>query len=81
MSQKYNVIFGINKDLPWLYDSFNKEIAKIWASCLNVKAMSAYGLSDKAWFQPPPSEANIRIGVDRPKGWDAPSGDHCFLKR
>jgi len=81
MSQKYNVIFGINKKLPWLYDAFNKEIAKIWASCLNVKAMSAYGLSDISWFQPPPSESNIRIGVDRPTNWVAPSGEHCFLKR
>jgi polar amino acid transport system substrate-binding protein len=81
MSQKYNVIFGINKKLPWLYDAVNKEIAKIWASCLNVKSMAAYGLSDKSWFQPPPSESNIRIGVDRPTNWEAPSGDHCFLKR
>ena len=62
-------------------DSVNKEIAKIWASCLNVKSMAAYGLSDKSWFQPPPSESNIRIGVDRPKTWEAPNGDHCFLKR
>jgi polar amino acid transport system substrate-binding protein len=78
MSQKYNVIFGINKELTDLHDAFNKEIAKIWADCTNVKVMSQYGLGEKSWFEPPPQSENIRIGVDRPEGWQAPSGDHCF---
>ena len=78
MSQKYNVIFGINPKLTALHDAFNKEIAKVWADCTNVKIMSEYGLSDESWFQPPPADENLRIGVDRPKDWVAPNGDHCF---
>lgn len=78
MSQKYNVIFGMNKELTELHDAVNKEIAKIWADCTNVKLMTAYGLSEKSWFEPPPEGTNIRVGVDRPKDWKAPSGDHCF---
>jgi polar amino acid transport system substrate-binding protein len=78
MSQKYNVIFGINKELTELHDAVNEQIAKIWADCLNVKSMAKFGLSDKSWFDPPASEVNIRIGVDRPNDWNAPNGDHCF---
>jgi len=78
MSQKYNVIFGINKELKELHDAVNEQIAKIWADCLNVKSMAKFGLSDKSWFDPPAAEVNIRIGVDRPNDWDAPNGDHCF---
>ena len=40
--------------------------------------MSKYGLGDKAGSTPPPEEENLRIGVDRPEGWHAPNGDHCF---
>lgn len=78
MSQKYNVIFGINKELTELHDAINDEIAKIWADCTNVKLMSKYGLGEKSWFEPPPQNENIRIGVDRPDNWQAPNGDHCF---
>jgi len=78
MSQKYNVIFGINKELKELHDAVNEQIAKIWADCLNVKSMANFGLSDKSWFDPPAAEENIRIGVDRPNDWIAPNGDHCF---
>ena len=78
MSQKYNVIFGINKELKELHDAVNEQIAKIWADCLNVKSMAKFGLSDKSWFDPPASEVNIRIAVDRPNDWNAPNGDHCF---
>ena len=78
MSQKYNVIFGINKELKELHDAVNEQIAKIWADCLNVKSMAKFGLSDKSWFDPPAAEENIRIGVDRPNDWNAPNGDHCF---
>ena len=78
MSQKYNVIFGINPELQELHDAVNEQIAKIWADCTNVKIMAGYGLSDKSWFDPPPQSANIRVGVDRPADWQAPSGDHCF---
>jgi hypothetical protein len=78
MSQKYNLIFGINKELTDLHHAFNKEIAKLWADCTNVKVMSQYGLGEKSWFEPPPQSENIRIGVDRPEGWQAPGGDHCF---
>ena len=40
--------------------------------------MAKYGLEDKSWFDPPPQEENIRIGVDRPQNWQAPNGNHCF---
>ncbi len=78
MSQKYNVIFGINKELTELHDAVNKEIAKVWADCTNVKVMAKYGLEDRSWFEPPPQEENLRIGVDRSQSWQAPNGNHCF---
>ena len=78
MSQKYNVIFGINPELTELHDAINAEIANVWAECYNVEVMSEYGLSDRSWFTPPPAEENLRIGVDRPADWTAPNGDHCF---
>ncbi|MGI9487214.1 MAG: hypothetical protein ACR2RF_15320 [Geminicoccaceae bacterium] len=78
MSQKYNVIFGINSELTELHDAVNQEIGKIWADCTNVEVMGKYGLGDKSWFLPPAAEDNIRIGVDRPDDWDAPNADHCF---
>jgi polar amino acid transport system substrate-binding protein len=78
MSQVYNVIFGINPELEELHAAFNQEIQKIWADCTNVEVMGKYGLGDKSWFTPPPEEENLRIGVDRPEGWHAPNGDHCF---
>ena len=78
MSQKYNVIFGINPELTGLHDAVNAEIAKIWTECYNVQVMSEYGLSDNSWFTPPPADENLRIGVDRPADWAAPNGDHCF---
>jgi L-cystine transport system substrate-binding protein len=76
MSTKYNVIFGINKNEPELAEAMNAAIKKVWADCLNVKAMAKYGLGDKAWFIPP--ENNPRLGVDRPEGYKAPNADHCF---
>ncbi|MFN0194065.1 MAG: substrate-binding periplasmic protein [Aestuariivirga sp.] len=76
MSTKYNVIFGINKNEPELAEAINAGIKKVWADCLNVKAMAKYGLSDKAWFIPP--EKNPRIGVDREADYKAPTADHCF---
>ncbi|MDH3660061.1 MAG: ABC transporter substrate-binding protein [Alphaproteobacteria bacterium] len=78
MSQKYNVIFGINSELTELHDAVNQEIGKIWADCTNVDVMGKYGLGDKSWFLPPAAEDNIRIGVDRPEDWQAPNADHCF---
>jgi polar amino acid transport system substrate-binding protein len=78
MSQVYNVIFGINPEEKELHDAFNQEIAKIWADCTNVQVMGKYGLGDKSWFTPPPQGENLRNGVDRPKDWVAPNGDHCF---
>jgi polar amino acid transport system substrate-binding protein len=78
MSQVYNVIFGINPEEKELHDAVNEQIAQIWADCTNVEVMGKYGLGDKSWFTPPPQEENLRIGVDRPEGWQAPSGDHCF---
>jgi L-cystine transport system substrate-binding protein len=78
MSQVYNVIFGINPELQELHDAFNQEIGKIWADCTNVEVMGKYGLGDKSWFTPPPQGENLRNGVDRPKDWVAPNGDHCF---
>jgi polar amino acid transport system substrate-binding protein len=78
MSQKYNVILGMNMELTDLHDAVNEQIAQIWADCTNVKLMTQYGLSDQSWFQPPPDEENLRRGVDRPKDWSAPKGDHCF---
>ena len=40
--------------------------------------MAKYGLGEKSWFTPPPQDENLRNGVDRPKDWVAPNGDHCF---
>ena len=78
MSQKYNIIFGINPELQDLHDAINQEIAKVWADCTNVELMAKYGLGDKSWFIPPAAEDNLRIGVDRPEDWQAPNADHCF---
>ena len=78
MSQVYNVIFGINPELQELHDAVNQQITQIWADCTNVEVMGKYGLGDQSWFTPPPQEENLRNGVDRPKDWVAPSGDHCF---
>ena len=78
MSQVFNVVVGLYPELQELHDAFNQEISKIWADCTNVEVMSKYGLGDKSWFTPPPLEENLRIGVDRPEGWHAPNGDHCF---
>jgi polar amino acid transport system substrate-binding protein len=78
MSQKYNVIFGINSELTELHDAVNQEIQKIWADCTNVEVMAKYGLGDQSWFVPPAAEENIRIGVDRPEDWQAPNANHCF---
>ena len=78
MSQKYNIIFGINPELQDLHDAINQEIAKVWADCTNVELMAKYGLGDKSWFIPPAAEDNLRIGVDRSEDWDAPNADHCF---
>lgn len=76
MSTKYNVIFGINKNEPELAEAMNTAIKKVWADCLNVKAMAKYGLGDKAWFIPP--EKNPRIGVDREADYKSPTAEHCF---
>lgn len=78
MSQKYNVILGMNLELKDLHDQVNAQIAQIWADCTNVELMAKYGLGDQSWFQPPPDEENLRRGVDRPEDWSAPKGDHCF---
>ncbi|MGI9452322.1 MAG: substrate-binding periplasmic protein [Geminicoccaceae bacterium] len=78
MSQKYNIIFGINPELQELHDAINQEIAQVWADCTNVELMAKYGLGDKSWFIPPAAEDNLRIGVDRPEDWQAPNADHCF---
>jgi polar amino acid transport system substrate-binding protein len=78
MSQVYNVVFGINPKEQELYEAFNEQIAKIWSDCTNAKVMAKYGLGEKSWFTPPPQGENLRNGVDRPKDWVAPNGDHCF---
>jgi ABC-type amino acid transport substrate-binding protein len=78
MSQVYNVVFGINPNEQELYEAFNEQIAKIWSDCTNAKVMAKYGLGEKSWFTPPPQGENLRNGVDRPKDWVAPNGDHCF---
>jgi polar amino acid transport system substrate-binding protein len=77
MSTKYYSIMGIYPEDKELYDAINAEIAKAWANCDNVKAMSQYGLGDKAWFEPPAKD--YRNGVDRPADWKGPkSPDGCF---
>lgn len=79
MSKKYYSIFATPTTRKALADAINVEIGKIWASCANVKSMAAYGLGDKAWFDPPAD--NYRVGVDRPEGWKAPvAADSCFAK-
>jgi polar amino acid transport system substrate-binding protein len=77
MSKKYYSIFATPTSRKPLADAINAEIAKIWESCANVKSMAAYGLGDKAWFEPPAD--NYRVGVDRPEGWKAPvAPESCF---
>jgi cystine transport system substrate-binding protein len=76
MSNKYNVIFGVNKEEKALHDAMNAEIQKIWASCENVKIMAKYGLTDASWFTPP--NPNPRIGVDRDSSWKSPDGNSCL---
>ncbi|MBX6323035.1 MAG: amino acid ABC transporter substrate-binding protein [Rhodospirillaceae bacterium] len=77
MSTKYNVVIGVCPEEKELYEALNKQIAKAWDACENVKLMAKYGLSDKSWFTPPP-DPNPRNGVDRPADWKAPTGEHCF---
>ncbi len=77
MSKKYYSIFASPMTRKPLADAINAEIAKIWSTCDNVKAMAAYGLGSKAWFEPP--EDSYRAGVDRPADWKAPvAADTCF---
>jgi L-cystine transport system substrate-binding protein len=79
MSTKYYAIMGIYKELGDLETAINAEIAKAWAACENVAAMSRYGLGDPDWFTPP--SPDYRIGVDRPAGWKSPSApESCFKK-
>jgi cystine transport system substrate-binding protein len=77
MSKKYYSIFATPQTRKPLADAINAEITKLWASCANVKSMAAYGLGDKAWFEPPAD--NYRVGVDRPSDWKAPvAPENCF---
>lgn len=77
MSSKYNVIFGVTKDQKALEEAISKVIVEdIWPNCVNVKAMSAYGMGDKAWFAPP--SPNPRAGIDRAADYKGPNADHCF---
>jgi ABC-type amino acid transport substrate-binding protein len=75
-SLKYNIVMGVNKQEPELYEAINAELQKIWANCEHVKIMQNYGSFDASWFQPP--DPNPRNEVDRPKDWKAPDGKHCF---
>jgi L-cystine transport system substrate-binding protein len=75
-SLKYNIVMGVNKQEPELYEAINAELQKIWANCEHVKIMQNYGAFDASWFQPP--DPNPRNEVDRPKDWKAPDGKHCF---
>jgi polar amino acid transport system substrate-binding protein len=77
MSTKYNVIFGVTKEEKALEEAMSKIITEdIWPNCINVKAMSQYGMGDKSWFIPP--EVNPRAGVDRPAEYKSPTAAHCF---
>ncbi len=71
LTGKYNVVFGLSKEAPGLLKAVNAEIAKIWASCTNVKIAKKYGLGDKSWFNP--GSLNLRAGVDRPADWKQPT--------
>lgn len=77
MSKKYYSIFATPTSRKPLADAINAEIAKLWADCSNVKAMAAYGLGDKSWFQPPVPD--YRGNIDRPESWTSPkAADSCF---
>jgi len=71
LTGKYNVVFGLSQKSPNLLKAVNAEIAKIWASCTNLKVAKKYGLGDKSWFDP--GALNLRAGVDRPKDWKQPT--------
>lgn len=79
MSTKYYSIMGLWPQDKELYEAINKEIAKAWAECANVKVMAEYGLGDPSWFAPPAKD--YRNGVDRPADWKAPAAaESCFKK-
>jgi cystine transport system substrate-binding protein len=67
LTQRYGVVFGLNKDADNLLAAFNEKIAALWANCKNWEIAKEYGMNDPMWFQPP--EDNPRAGVDRPEGW------------
>ena len=78
MSASYNVIFGVTKDEKALEEAISKIIVEdIWPNCVNVKAMTTYGMGAKSWFIPP--SPNPRAGIDRPADYAGPkSDDKCF---
>jgi len=71
LTGKYNVVFGLSKEVPNLLAAVNQKIAEIWATCLNQKIAKKYGLGDPSWFDP--GSLNLRAGVDRPKDWKQPT--------
>jgi ABC-type amino acid transport substrate-binding protein len=48
-------------------------IRAFYASGLEARLLRKWGADPASWLRPPPLVAKERIGVDRPKGWTAPS--------
>ena len=71
----YQVVIGLSQDAPELETCINKAIAEMWKTCKNLEIASTYGFSDKYWFSPP--QENIRVGIDRPEGWQYPTLGDC----
>ncbi len=70
LTEKWNVVFGLNQGAENLLDAFNAEIAKLWETCEQQKIGKKYGIDADEWFIP---GSNLRTGIDRSADWTQPS--------
>ena len=66
--------FYIPKQEPALEKALNGQIDKFYKNGTEAKMLQQWGADPKIWLHAPSYAAAERIGVDRPKGWIAPSG-------
>jgi len=70
LTEKWNVVFGLNQGAVNLLDAFNAEIAKLWETCEQQKIGEKYGIDADEWFIP---GSNLRTGIDRSADWTQPT--------
>ena len=70
LTEKWNVVFGLNQGAENLLDAFNAEIAKLWETCEQQKIGAKYGIDADDWFVP---GSNLRTGIDRSADWTQPT--------